>query len=262
MNNNKILNISKLSISRIRDLLSRPGCLDKVALDALSRDPRRGVQDLLAQHLRQREKATARKERLHRMSAREKELHARGYALVAGVDEAGRGPLAGPVVAAAVILDWRNESLWEELDDSKKLASPARERLFELIAAEAPALAVGVVDHALIDHMNIYQASLEAMRLAVRQLYPQPQYLLCDGFPIPGMELPHEGIKGGDARCLSIAAASIVAKVTRDRIMNGFDLLYPGYGFARHKGYPTGSHRESLRKLGPSPLHRRSFSWH
>jgi ribonuclease HII len=116
------------------------------------------------------------------------------------------------------------------------------------------------VDNAVIDHMNIYQASLEAMLLAVRQLYPQPQYLLCDGFLLPGTGIPQEGIKGGDASSLSIAAASIVAKVIRDRIMSGFDTIYPCYGFARHKGYPTAGHREALRAIGPSPLHRRSYS--
>ena len=202
----------------------------------------------------------AESERIHKMSRREKELHGAGYKLVAGIDEAGRGPLAGPVVAATVILNWQKESLFSEIDDSKKLNPAKRERLFDLLAAEATAIAVGVVDHAIIDHMNIYQASLQAMRLAVRQLNPQPQYLLCDGFPLPGTGIPQEGIKGGDATSLSIAAASIVAKVIRDRIMSGFDTIYPGYGFACHKGYPTAGHREALRAIGPSPLHRRSYS--
>lgn len=199
--------------------------------------------------------------RVNQMSRREQELHDAGYMLIAGIDEAGRGPLAGPVVAAAVILNWQKKSLWHEINDSKKLAPAKRERLFDLLAAEATAIAVGVVDHAIIDHINIYQATLEAMRLAVRQLHPRPQYLLCDGFPLPGTGIPQEGIKGGDASSLSIAAASIVAKVIRDRIMSGFDTVYPGYGFAGHKGYPTAQHRETLRVIGPSPLHRRSFNW-
>ena len=211
--------------------------------------------------MKKRQKKEAEAHCIHKMSSREQELYNAGYKLVAGVDEAGRGPLAGPVVAAAVILNWQEEALWSEINDSKKLKPAKRERLFGLLAAEATAIAVGIVDHAVIDRINIYQASLAAMRLAVRQLYPQPQYLLCDGFPLPGTGIPQEGIKGGDATSLSIAAASIVAKVIRDRIMTGFDTIYPGYGFAGHKGYPTAQHRAVLRVIGPSPLHRRSFNW-
>lgn len=261
MADQQTFNPAALSISQLKEFLRRHGLRSEAELEQLKKDPRKGVAVLLAQYRKQRESELMRKERLHKMSLREKELQNRGYDLIAGVDEAGRGPLAGPVVAAAVILDWQQEPLWEELDDSKKLAAPARERLFSLLVDGARAIAVGVVDHALIDRINIYQASLKAMRLAVRQLHPCPQYLLCDGFPVPEVEMSQEGIKGGDASCLSIAAASIVAKVIRDRIMCGFDLLYPGYGFAKHKGYPTGMHREALRLLGPSPLHRHSFRW-
>ncbi len=249
-----------LSVGEIREILSRCSSLGGRELELLQRDPRKGVQDLLKRWLKHVRVETAEQERLHKMSLREKELQEKGYAFVAGVDEAGRGPLAGPVVAAAVILDWRKVSLWRELDDSKKLSITVRERLFTMLAAEAEAIAVGVVDHALIDRMNIHRASLEAMRLAVRQLHPQPDYLLCDGFTIPGVEIPQEGIKGGDGSCLCIAAASIVAKVIRDRAMNGFAALYPGYGFERHKGYGTSLHYALLELLGPSPLHRRSFS--
>lgn len=261
MKTGSTFNPGNLSVNQLKDRLTQSSFLSDGEILLLQRDPRKGVRDLLSNYLRLREREAAKKARLHTMSRREKELQARGYSLVAGIDEAGRGPLAGPVVAAAVILDWQKGSLWDELDDSKKLAAPTRERLFDLLAAEAVAIGVGVVDHAIIDHMNIYQASLEAMRLAVRQLHPQPHYLLCDGFSIPKVVIPQEGIKGGDACCFSIAAASIVAKVIRDQIMSGFDALYPGYGFARHKGYPTELHHEALRLLGPSPLHRCSFKW-
>ncbi len=261
MKNCETINPRNRNINQLKDLITQRSSLSEGEILLLQRDKRKGVQELLSNYLRLRERDAAKKARLRMMSRREKELQARGYTLVAGIDEVGRGPLAGPVVAAAVILDWQKGSLWDELDDSKKLTAQTRERLFALLADEAMSIAVGIVDHAIIDHMNIYQASLQAMRLAVRQLYPQPHYLLCDGFPIPGIDLPQEGIKGGDACCLSIAAASIVAKVIRDQIMNGFDALYPGYGFARHKGYPTGLHHETLRLLGPSPLHRCSFKW-
>ena len=259
MKSGRTINPGNLSINQLKDILTKRSTLSDGEIKLLRSDPRKGVKDLLSAYLLLRAREAAKKARFQRL--REKELQARGYTLVAGIDEVGRGPLAGPVVAAAVILDWQKGSLWDELDDSKKLAAPTRERLFALLADEAVAIAVGIVDHTVIDHMNIYQASLEAMRLAARQLHPQPHYLLCDGFTVPGMNLPQEGIKGGDACCLSIAAASIVAKVIRDRIMNGFDALYPGYGFSRHKGYPTELHHATLRHLGPSPLHRCSFKW-
>lgn len=261
MQNGQTINPRKLSINEVKEILKTRSSLSDGEIKSLEGDPRRGVQDLLAKYLSLHKKETAKENRLHKMMRRERELHALGYQLVAGIDEVGRGPLAGPVVAAAVILDCEKGCLFNELNDSKKLTAPTRERLFNLLAAQAEAVGVGIVDHAIIDHINIYQASLEAMRLAVRHLSPQPHYLLCDGFSIPGMDLPQEGIRGGDASCLSIAAASIVAKVIRDRIMDGFDALYPGYEFARHKGYPTTIHHKALHLLGPSPLHRCSFKW-
>lgn len=254
-------NPASLSVEQLKKILSCDHMLSQGDLELLQRDSRKGVQLLLQAYWRRSRSAAAERQRLQKMSLREKELQEQGYSLVAGVDEAGRGPLAGPVVAAAVILDWRKASLWQDLNDSKKLTAAVRLRLFGLLAAEATAIAVGIVDHALIDQINIYHASLEAMRLAVRKLHPQPHYLLCDGFPLPGMEIPQQGIKGGDASCLCIAAASIVAKVIRDRIMDGFAALYPGYAFEQHKGYATALHYEMLQLLGPSPLHRRSFNW-
>lgn len=262
MQDEEVVNPGCLSVSQLKERLNRCALSDG-EIELLQKDPRKGVQELVSYYLRLREKERVKKARLHRMSRREGELQAHGYGLVAGIDEAGRGPLAGPVVAAAVILGshGKDEALFAELDDSKKLTPAVREHLFAFLAAEAVAIGVGVVDNAVIDRMNIHKASLEAMRLAVQQLHPQPHYLLCDGFTIPRMQIPQEGIKGGDASCLSIAAASVVAKVIRDRIMNGFDALYPDYGFARHKGYATSHHHASLRLYGPSPLHRSSFKW-
>ena len=181
----------------------------------------------------------------------------------AGVDEAGRGPLAGPVVAAAVILppDYRNPLIC----DSKKLSPARRERAFSLIHEEAAACAVAFASPEEIDKINILQASLLAMRRAVEALPLPPDFLFVDGnHRIPCDRrilcgLFQEPLIGGDRRCLSVAAASILAKVTRDRIMAEFDLEYPGYGFADHKGYPTLKHFEAIRRLGPCPIHRRTF---
>jgi ribonuclease HII len=177
---------------------------------------------------------------------------------VAGVDEVGMGPLAGPVVAAAVVLPERPEL--PGLDDSKRLGPPARERLARAIRAQALALGVGVVPPGEVDRLNVYRAGVEAMRRAVLALRPAPDHLLVDGRRIPGLALPQTPLVGGDRRDGSIAAASIVAKVYRDRLMLRLERRHPGYGFGAHKGYATRAHLEALRRLGPSPAHRRSFA--
>ncbi len=187
----------------------------------------------------------------------ERECRAKGFARLAGLDEAGRGPLAGPVVAAAVLLAAGTEI--PGVDDSKKLPPRERERLFEEIRSRALAVGVGIVSPREIDERNILQASIRAMHLAVEELPLQPDFLLVDGNRFHHPLLPFRTVVRGDATCLCIAAASIVAKVTRDRIMIDFDALYPEYGFARHKGYPTRRHIEALREFGPSAIHRRSF---
>lgn len=176
---------------------------------------------------------------------------------IAGVDEAGRGPLAGSVVAAAVVLD--RSRLPKGLDDSKKLRESARSMLFEAIIETAD-VGVGIVDHACIDRMNIRQATLAAMRMAARRLRCVPSGLLIDGNDAPSdLPAPARPLVSGDALSLSIAAASIIAKVTRDRMMVEFAAIYPGYGFDVHMGYPTKAHAEALARLGPSPIHRMSF---
>lgn len=188
----------------------------------------------------------------------EKKLLAQGITPICGVDEAGRGPLAGPVVAAAVILP--EDKIPRGLHDSKKLTREAREALYPLIM-ERCEVGVGIAEVARIDRDNIFQASMWAMVQAVKALGRVPRHCLIDGNHVPKLlQLPGEAIVGGDAKCRSIAAASIVAKVMRDRIMRELAQEYPGYGFETHKGYATPQHLEALSRLGPCPIHRRSFA--
>ena len=187
----------------------------------------------------------------------EKEAAQKGCKEIAGIDEAGRGPLAGPVVSAAVILPIAFHV--PGVTDSKKLSPKKRERLFDEIYAHAISVGIGIVDPVEIDRINILQASLLAMAIAVENLAPQPDHLLIDGtFPIPS-DLPQQPIPKGDALSISIAAASIIAKVSRDRLMQKYHHYYPQFGFPEHKGYPTRAHREAIRKFGCFPIHRRSF---
>ncbi|MGE0230312.1 MAG: ribonuclease HII [Flavobacteriaceae bacterium] len=183
-------------------------------------------------------------------------LLARGLRRIAGVDEAGRGPLAGPVVAAAVVF---GSAIPEGIDDSKKLTAQKRERLYDEITAGAD-VGIAIVSPATIDRINILRASLEAMRMAVEALAAPPDHILVDGRDCPNCVHDMTALIGGDARSLSIAAASIVAKVTRDRIMETLCPRFPEYGFSSHKGYPTPTHRETLLRLGPLEHHRRSFA--
>ena len=190
--------------------------------------------------------------------AHEDDLRARGLPFVAGVDEAGRGPLAGPVVAAAVILpEGFRHAL---LNDSKQLSERRRDSIFEEIMAHSEIRwAFAIVESDEIDRLNILRATYEAMRRAVAKLDPPPQHVLIDGLPVRPFPLPQTALVGGDARSFSIAAASIIAKVTRDRIMIEMCAKFPGYDFARHKGYGTPQHLAALKKNGPCPIHRRSF---
>ena len=191
----------------------------------------------------------------------ENELKSQGYNLIAGIDEVGRGALAGPVVAAAVILPHQaNLSWFEMVRDSKELDHKKRETLFEFIEKEAVAVGIGVVPPQVIDSVNILRATRLAMMQAVEKLPRQPAFLLIDRVTLSQCPIPQRGITRGDKLCLSIACASIIAKVTRDRMMEEFDQIYPGYGFAQHKGYGTRGHLSCLRKLGPSPIHRAYFA--
>jgi len=186
----------------------------------------------------------------------ERKISNSGYTRIAGVDEAGRGPLAGPVVAGAVIL--KDFKFKERIDDSKKLSAKKREKAYREIFKKS-IVGVGIVDEKTIDDINIYQATKKAMQLAIANLGIAPDYVIVDGKMKITTKCPLRCIVSGDSKSLSIAAASIVAKVTRDRLMVEYDLVYPQYGFARHKGYGTKAHIEALNNHGPSPIHRNSF---
>lgn len=187
----------------------------------------------------------------------ERRARKEGFSRIAGIDEAGRGPLAGPVLAAAVILPEKVQL--DHLDDSKRLSPGRREELFGTIYEKAVSIGIGLVDPVEIDRINILQASLLSMRMAVANLHPPPDYLLIDGtFPIKSI-LPQQAVKHGDRRCLSIAAASIIAKVTRDRLMRLYDREFPEFGFGKHKGYGTKAHRAAIRTFGCCPIHRKTF---
>ena len=197
------------------------------------------------------------KQRVLEMYAIEREKRIEGKTLIAGVDEAGRGPLAGPVYAAAVILP--QDFIIEGLNDSKKLTEKRREELYDVIIQNAVAYSIFSVDEKRIDEINILNATYEAMNGAVNSLSVVPDYVLIDGNSIKGMEIEYETVVKGDAKSASIAAASILAKVARDRYITEIAATYPQYGFEKHKGYGTAAHTEAILKYGPSPIHRRTF---
>jgi ribonuclease HII len=192
--------------------------------------------------------------------AEERSLRSLGYRYIAGVDEVGRGALMGPVVAAAVILPHNLKAKWrKKVRDSKLLNPSEREFLFDCISEKAVSVGIGMASHDIIDNIGIVRATRLAMKSAIEKLMPEPQYLLIDYMHLPEVSLPQKGITDGDSLCFSIACASIVAKVYRDRLMVEIDKTYHDYGLARHKGYGTKAHLECLRRHGPCPIHRRSF---
>ena len=218
-------------------------------------DERSGVVKLVEQAKKRAEKLEQEKQRIWELSKFEREYAAEGY--VCGIDEVGRGPLAGPVAAAAVILPKDCDILY--INDSKKLSAAKREELYEEIMAKAVAVGIGIVGPERIDEINILQATYEAMREAISNLQVKPDILLNDAVTIPMVEIKQIPIIKGDAKSISIGAASIIAKVTRDRMMEEYDAVYPGYGFASNKGYGSAEHIASLKEQGPTPIHRRSF---
>ncbi len=244
------------SIKEIREEFEQA---DKKQLETLyaeyAEDARAGVVSLIAKYKKIQEKEEAEVRRVEQMLLYEKKYADAKY--ICGIDEVGRGPLAGPVAAGAVILP--KDTVIMYLNDSKKLSEKRRELLYDEIMDTAVSVGIGMVSPARIDEINILQATYEAMRMAVSNLKVEPDLLLNDAVTIPGINIRQVPIIKGDAKSLSIAAASVVAKVTRDRLMVQYDEVLPGYGFAGNKGYGSEEHIRALREMGPTPIHRRSF---
>ncbi len=224
-------------------------------ISAYAQDERAGVQKLVISAAKKLEALEKERERTEKLKAYEKKY--RDYRWICGIDEVGRGPLAGPVVAGAVILPKDCDILY--INDSKQLSEKKREELYEVIQEKAVACAVGYASPARIDEINILQATYEAMREAISNLTPQPDILLNDAVTIPGVAIPQVPIIKGDAKSISIGAASIYAKVTRDRLMVEYGRKFPEYDFAGNKGYGSAAHIAALKEYGPSPIHRKSF---
>ena len=226
-----------------------------VFVETYASDGRSGVQALVNQAKKRLQKLEAERERIHRLGKYEREYAQYGY--ICGIDEVGRGPLAGPVVAGAVILPKDCEILY--INDSKKLSAKKREELYDIIMEQAVATGIGMVSPQRIDEINILQATYEAMREAISKLSVTPDILLNDAVTIPQVDIPQVPIIKGDAKSISIGAASIIAKVTRDRLMEEYEKIMPEYGFASNKGYGYGAHIEAIKTYGPSPIHRMTF---
>ncbi len=246
------------SISEIKEILGNCSMEElPEQMKQFEADSRKGVQTALASFRKKYEKHQQELTRLEEILTYERGLWEAGYDLVAGIDEVGRGPLAGPVVAAAVILP--KECKIEGVNDSKKLSAKKREELYDIILEKAVSYGIGVVSNERIDEINILQATYEAMREALSQLQPKADYILADAVTIPMVSIPQRGIIKGDAKSMSIGAASIVAKVYRDRMMEAYEEVYPGYGFASNKGYGAAEHIEGIKKQGITPIHRKTF---
>ena len=244
------------TIKEIKERLATIDDLDHPLFEELILDGRAGVQAAISKRKRELQKQVDEDLRLEKMLAYEKELYTQGIQLIAGVDEVGRGPLAGPVVAAAVILP--KACKIPGLNDSKKIPKSKHKEIYEAVLQNAIAIGIGVKDNQVIDQVNIYEATKLAMMEAIGRLDPQPQHLLIDAMKLD-LPISQTSIIKGDANSLSIAAASIVAKVTRDQMMEEFDCEYPGYDFTQNVGYGTANHLAGLHKLGVTPIHRRSF---
>ena len=244
------------TIKEVKERLATIDRLDHPLFEELIYDTRAGVQSAINKRKRELQKQVDEDLRLEKMLTYEKELYAQGIQLIAGVDEVGRGPLAGPVVAAAVILP-KNCKI-PGLNDSKKIPKSKHQAIYQAVLDQAISVGIGVKDNHVIDQVNIYEATKLAMLEAIHELEPQPQHLLIDAMKLD-LPISQTSIIKGDANSLSIAAASIVAKVTRDQMMAAYNQEYPGYDFAQNAGYGTTKHLEGLEKQGVSPIHRRSF---
>ena len=244
------------TIKEIKECLSTIDRLDHPLFEELILDGRAGVQAAISKRKRELQKQVDEDLRLEKMLAYEKELYAQGIHLIAGVDEVGRGPLAGPVVAAAVILP--ENCKIPGLNDSKKIPKSKHYAIYQAVLDQALSIGIGIKDNQVIDQVNIYEATKLAMLEAIQELDPRPQHLLIDAMKLD-LPISQTSIIKGDANSLSIAAASIVAKVTRDQMMATYDQEYPGYDFTQNAGYGTSNHLEGLEKHGVTPIHRRSF---
>lgn len=249
----------KQSISAIREIFAAASETELPALYLeYEEDSRAGVQNLIQKYQKQEEALKKERERTEQMKIYEHKYEDLGW--ICGIDEVGRGPLAGPVVAGAVILPRDSKIL--HLNDSKQLTAKKRDELYDVIMREAVAVGIGYASPARIDEINILQATYEAMREAINKLSVKPDVLLNDAVKIPQVDIRQVPIIKGDAKSVSIAAASIIAKVTRDRLMEEYDKVLPGYGFASNKGYGSAEHIAALKEIGPSPIHRQSFIGH
>lgn len=258
MNGDAIIDISKLSMKEIKEKSEYLSEIEiKKFISSLKSDSRVSCQNLAKSLERKIQLKQNEIERLERIIAFEQNAWAEGYCFVAGLDEAGRGPLVGPVVAAAVIL--KPDMDFTGIDDSKKLSAEQRERLYDVIINEAVAYGIGSADHTEIDSINILNATKLAMTRALSAMEIKPDYLLLDALRLPNIELPQKDIIKGDSKSVSIAAASILAKVSRDRMMLELSKKYPEYGFESNKGYGTDVHYKAIRAYGLIPEHRRSF---
>ena len=244
-----------MNITEIKELLAGTPTAEELA--TLAADERKGVQKLLAAYNKRLEKAAAEKERFTAMLKLERKLYAEGCELIAGVDEAGRGPLAGPLVIAAVVLP--KDVFISGLNDSKQLSAAKRDMLYNEVMDKALDIEVNIVSVSNIDTLNIYAATQQGMAQVLENLHCKPQAALIDAMPVKVEGMKIESVVHGDALSASIAAASIIAKVTRDRIMERLDVVYPAYGFAHNKGYGSGAHMQAVNELGATRWHRRSF---
>lgn len=249
--------MKKLTIGQIEERLQHLQKDETEFIDALLADERKGVQQLVARWKKQKEQERLAREKFFDMSQYERKLRENGYEHIVGIDEVGRGPLAGPVVAAAVILP-KNFYLLG-IDDSKKLSEQKREEFYEVIQDQAIAVSIGMVSAEEIDEINIYEATKKAMLTAITGLKPKPDFLLIDAMKLD-TTYPYEAIIKGDAKSISIAAASIIAKVTRDRLMKEYAQKFPHYGFESHMGYGTKEHLLAIENNGITDFHRKSFS--
>lgn len=251
-----------MTIEEIKTYIEKKDDIEKIddsIIDKLNNDSRKGVHKIAEKIIRAKERKRNKIKKWHKQNEHIYSLNEKGFNLIAGIDEAGRGPLAGPVVSSAVILDINEPILG--LTDSKKLSLKERERLFDIILERAITVGIGIVSNTIIDRLNIHQATFLAMKRAVEDLNEDPEFLLIDGgYTIPDFNYKQKAIISGDLKVNSISAASIIAKVTRDRIMDELHNSYPTYNFLSNKGYGTQEHINAIKDIGPCPYHRYSYN--